>query len=116
MKKTSKTIEAARVRLAGLKSIDPALDLGNGVSVANFEAKIEQTDTSLENYNTSLSTADANQNIFETDEKDLKEFHERALLAVAAKYGKDSIEYEKAGGTRKSERRSPSKKKTGSEA
>lgn len=111
MKKTSKTVEAARARLAGLKSIDPVLDLGNGVTAAIYESKIEGTETDLSKYNTTLSLADEDQNKFETSEKDLKDYHERVLLAVAAKYGKDSTEYEQAGGTRKSEKRKPAKAK-----
>lgn len=111
-KKTSKTLEAARTRLAGLKSINENLDLGDDVKMSVYEAKINGTNTSLETYNSSLSVADANQDIFETDEDDLKDYHERILLAVAVKYGKDSLEYQKAGGVRKSERRKPKRDKT----
>lgn len=110
-KKTSKTLEAARTRLAGLKSINENLDLGEDVKLSVYESKINGTNTSLGNYNSSLSVADANQDIFEADEKDLKDYHERILLAVAVKYGKDSLEYQKAGGTRKSERRKPKRDK-----
>ncbi len=35
---------------------------------------------------------------------------ERMLIAVAAKYGKDSYEHEMAGGIRKSERKRPTRK------
>ncbi len=35
---------------------------------------------------------------------------ERMLAGVAAKYGRDSTEYEMAGGTKKSERRRPGAK------
>lgn len=99
------------MRLAGLKSIDANLDLGNGLTVKEYEKKIGNANTTLEEYNTTLSIADEKLNIFETDEKTLKDFHERVLLAVGAIYGKDSVEYEKAGGTRKSERRKTIKAK-----
>lgn len=36
--------------------------------------------------------------------------HERVLIAVAAKYGKDSDENEKARGKRKSERKRPTQR------
>lgn len=111
MKKTSKTVESARVRLAGLKSINPALDLGNDMTVANYITKIEGTDADLSKYNTTLSQADEDQNRFEASENDLKDYSERMLLAVAAKYGKNSNEYEKAGGTKKSEKKKPTKDK-----
>ncbi|ASC70730.1 hypothetical protein XM38_016750 [Halomicronema hongdechloris C2206] len=38
-------------------------------------------------------------------EKQLNALSERMLLAVAVQYGKDSYEYEMAGGTRTSERK-----------
>lgn len=112
IKKTSKTVEDAKSRLAGVKAIAADLDLGNGITALGYEQKITKADKSLEKYNTSLSIADEDKNTFETDEKDLKDYHERILLGIGSKFGKNSIEYEKAGGTRKSERKKPSKAKT----
>ena len=43
-------------------------------------------------------------------EKALRDLNERCLSGVAAKYRKDSSEYEKAGGMRKSERKRPVRK------
>ena len=103
MKKTSKTIGDAKTRLASLKSIDANLDLGNEITVAVFEGKLKRVTDSLETYNTALSIVDEKRNTFENDERDLSDMYERVLLGVGAKFGKDSIEYEKAGGTRKSE-------------
>jgi hypothetical protein len=110
IKKTSKTLERASIRISGLKSINPTLDLGNGMTVAAYSTKIQETKDLLDAYNTSLSMVDENQNKFLSKEKELKEIHERMLLAVASKYGKDSNEYEKAGGVRKSERKRSTKK------
>ncbi len=109
IKKTSKIIEEANVRLAGIKSIAVDLDLGNGVTAAAYTTKIEETANSLSDYNTTLSLVDEKLNIYEQNEAELKDFHERILLAVGAKYGKNSNEYEKAGGTKKSERKKSSK-------
>ena len=109
-KKTSKTLEKALTRLAALQSIDPALDMGNGNSLANYQAGILDTGKALTNYNTLLSQVDEAYNNFLTNEKTLKDKSEAMLLAVAATYGKNSNEYEKAGGTRKSERKKPTKK------
>jgi len=44
-------------------------------------------------------------------EKLLRAFSERMLTGVAAKFGKDSEQSQKAGGTKKSERRRPKRKK-----
>lgn len=105
LKKTSKTLESAQTRLASVKSIGADLDLGNGITVAAYEKKISDTTKTLEKYNTSLSTADSNEQMFDAAELDLKDFHERVLLGVGTNYGKNSNEYEMAGGTKKSERK-----------
>ncbi len=108
-KKTSQILEIANTRLAGVKSIDAQLDLGNGLSVAEYQAAIEAVRVALEAYNTVLSLVDEKQNEVVAKEKRLRDLHERMLMGVAARHGKDSIEYEKAGGTRKSERRKKAK-------
>lgn len=116
IKKTSKIVEEANVRVAGIKSIDQDLDLGNGLTVKNYEKEIEETAQALEDYNTILSMADEKLNIYMQKEKSLKATHERMLLGVAVKFGKDSNEYEKAGGTKKSDRKratKPPEKKAG---
>lgn len=110
IKKTSKIAEESKTRLAGVKSIDENLDLGNGITLAGFEQILDETEDSLEDYNTALSTADEKRDTFEKNENKLKDYFERILLGIGSKYGKDSIEYEKAGGTRKSERKKSSKK------
>lgn len=75
-----------------------------------FGAKIAEVSAVPEDYNSTLASADEKLNIFNAREKELKDMHERMLIAVAAKYGKDSDEYEKAGGKRKSERKRPTRK------
>lgn len=101
----SRAYENALQRISGLKAIDPELDLGNGITVASFQQAIDDTQSAIEAYNTTLSRADTLQNQIKAKEKVLRDFSERILAGVAAKYGKDTDEYEKAGGTKKSERR-----------
>jgi uncharacterized protein YukE len=108
-KKTSIIAGKAKTRLAGLKSIDPALDLGNGMTNAAFEAVIKQTDDSVDDYNTTLSSLDDKLNTIKGNELTLTDWYERMLLGVGTRYGKNSTEYEMAGGTRKSERKKPRK-------
>lgn len=109
-KRSSKTYDKALIRKAGLVSIDPNLDLGNGLTLVVFESKIAATKSNLDSYNTVLSEADAQQNVLTDAEKELRNWNERMLAAVAAKYGKDSNEYEKAGGVKKSLRKKPTHK------
>lgn len=111
-KKVAVILEDAATRLAGIKSIESDLDLGNGLNVSIFKEKIQKTANSLSEYNTVLAAAEEKHGIFEADELDLKDYNERMLLAVGAKYGKNSTEYEMAGGTKKSDRKHSPKSKT----
>ncbi len=106
----SMAVEKAQKRLAGLESISSTLDLGNGLTVANYAAKIQQAEAMVDAYNQVLSQADASTSSVKQADKELRDLTERMLEAVATVYGKDSLEYKKAGGTRKSERKSPKHK------
>ena len=109
-KETSTEIVKARKRLAGAESIDSKLDLGNGLTVVAYQTKINDSEVLLDAYNTLLSKADEALLKFCVVEKDLAALSERILAGVVVKYGYDSFEYEKAGGTRKSDIKGPAKK------
>ncbi len=109
-KAASKHIEKAGKRLSGLKSINEQLDLGNNLTVEAYEAIITDATNKLDTYNQALSTLDSKQNEWKAAEKQLRDLNERMLIGVAAKYGKDSNEYEQAGGIKKSERKRPVRK------
>ncbi|MFT3867671.1 MAG: hypothetical protein QM715_04135 [Nibricoccus sp.] len=107
-KTTSKMILNAAARAASMESIDPTLDLGAGNSLAAFKTTIEEARARQDAYNTLLSQADEARNLMKVAERKAGAFSKRMLAAVAAQYGLDSNEYEKAGGTRESERKRPS--------
>jgi hypothetical protein len=109
-KRTSSIGEAAKLRLAGLQSINATLDLGGGLTVPTFKADIDDLDADFNTYNKMLSDVDEFQNRIDTKEEKLNDKSTRFLAAVGARYGKDSDEYEKAGGTRTSERKRPGPK------
>ena len=98
-------LEKGKTRLAAVKSIDPVVDLGNGISVPNYEVEIDLLTTKLGAYNTALSTVDDLYNECIDQINILKDWNERVLSGVATKYGKNSSQYEMAGGVRKSERK-----------
>ena len=110
LKRTSKTLDKASTRVAGLRSIG-AQDFGNGVTSAAFEEAVADTRQKLEDYNQALSAADEKANVLADSEKKLQDFSERILAGVAAKYGKNSNEYEKVGGIRKADRKRPGARK-----
>ena len=102
-RKGSQVIIDAQTRAANLRAIDPNLDLGNNLTLASFENEIETVQGLLEAYNALLAQADAAANDFKAGEKRLRSRSSRMLSGVSVKYGRDSNEYEMAGGTRTSE-------------
>lgn len=110
VKRTSKILDKANARAAGLRSVG-TLDFGNGLTSANYEQAIAETQALLDDYNQTLFSLDEKSNKLAASEKKLQDMSERFLAGVAARFGKDSSEYEKGGGTRKSERkRRPARK------
>lgn len=67
----------------------------------------------LDAYNGLLNEIDALNNDILAGEKALGALSERMLDGVGVKFGKDSNEYEQAGGVRKSERKKPTRKTKG---
>lgn len=110
-KRTSPAVDHASTRSSALESIDENLDLGNNLTLVAYNAAIKATDDLLSKYNTKLSELDGLLNQLETSETKLDELSGRMLAAVGVKYSKDSDEYEKAGGTRTSERKSAARTK-----
>ncbi|PZO09939.1 MAG: hypothetical protein DCF25_21225 [Leptolyngbya foveolarum] len=109
-KRSSRVLERAQRRLDGVQSIDQKLDAGGGFTALGYQKMIAQLRADISAYNTALSTVDALTNKVAETELQLAEYSERMLLGVAAKYGKDSHEYEMAGGVKKSDRKRPARK------
>ncbi|MBP4138724.1 hypothetical protein [Flavobacterium geliluteum] len=98
-------LEKSVTRLAAVKSIDKALDLGNGINVPNYEKQVTLLSNKLNSYNTALSTLDDLYNDCIEQIRIIKDWNERILTGVATKYGKNSTQYEMAGGKKKSDRK-----------
>jgi hypothetical protein len=103
-------LEKGTTRLAAIKSIDAALDLGNNINVTAYESALNLLQTKLNTYNTTLSTIDDLYNGCLAQIEVVKDLNERILTGVATKYGKNSSQYEMAGGKKKSERKKAIKK------
>ncbi|MBD2300479.1 hypothetical protein [Nostoc sp. FACHB-190] len=103
-KRSSKILEKAVRRAASINSIDPYLDLGNGLSLPAFSNLIEQMRTKENLYNTALSNLDKLYREMLETEGELADMTEHMLLGVATRYGKSSVEYGMAGGVPKSQR------------
>lgn len=103
-KRTSRTLEKAELRAAGLRAIDTKMDFGDTRNLDNMTKLMEQLRGRIDAYNTALSILDSSKTEIEALEKTLGDLSDKMLIGVAFKYGKDSSEYEMAGGVRKSER------------
>jgi len=101
--------DEAVARKSALKSIDANLDLGSGLNIEFYEIKIKDLRDKLDDYNMYLSVIDEKRSLVMDSEKALRDVSERMLSGVAVKFGKNSEEYEKAGGTKKSNRKHPTK-------
>ena len=99
------TMKDASKRIAGLQAIDPALDFGNDKSIVKYQEMLTNAETALNTYNTKLAELDELLNDFNGANKLLGAYNTEMLSAVKAMYGRDSNEYEQAGGTRFSERK-----------
>ncbi|MBC1220919.1 hypothetical protein GNF10_10510 [Nostoc sp. UCD121] len=103
-KRTSAVLERAVRRAASINSIDPSLDLGNGLTLPAFSTLIEMMRTKENAYNSALSSLDKlYREMLETEDK-LGDMTEHMLMAVGTRYGKSSVEYGMAGGVPKSQR------------
>jgi hypothetical protein len=109
-RRNSNIIENAASRANGIKAFSPTLDLGSGLTVAAFEQAIADARAKLDDYNQTLATLDEKANRVTAAEKSVSALSARLLAGIGARFGKDSNEYEQAGGVRQSERRRTSRK------
>ena len=100
-KRKSETVSNAETRADALENIDTKLDLGKGLTLKEYNDKIGETKETLNQYNALLSDADVARTRLETQERELRDLSERMLEGVSSQYGKNSAEYQKAGGKRK---------------
>ncbi|MBD2560755.1 MULTISPECIES: hypothetical protein [Nostoc] len=103
-KRTSRVMEKAELRSAGLKAIDLNMDFGDNCNLQNLTKSIEDLRTMLDAYNIALAMIDSSKTKIDEMEKTLNNLTDKMVMGVAFKYGKNSSEYEMAGGIRDSER------------
>jgi len=109
-KLSSKILEKAQRRAAALESITDTLNFGEGLTLDAYTSTIANLRQKINAYNTLLSSVDKAKNEIQQTEQILNDLSERMLTGVATKYGKNSNEYDMAGGVRKSERKPRSRK------
>ncbi|WP_375478284.1 hypothetical protein [uncultured Nostoc sp.] len=103
-KRTSRVLEKAELRASGMKSIVPSIKFEEDYTLEKLIESIEQLRNKIDVHNSALAIVDSSLTEVEQMEKNLKQLSEKMLMVVAIKYGKDSAEYEMAGGVRNSDR------------
>jgi TolA-binding protein len=109
-KRSSTVLTNAEQREAGIRSISDVLDLGNGLNLSSYSQRIASLRQKISTYNTTIASVDDLARDIKDLEKEVRQASEQMLLGIGAVYGKDSREYGKAGGVRKSERKRSSKR------
>lgn len=103
-KKTySKALQKLAFRLESVKTIDPDFDFGNGINAAELETLEDELQSTLNSYNSTLSDADQERDEIRLLERRARDAAERLRAHIIAQYGRDSLEYQRIGGVRKSE-------------
>lgn len=103
LRRSSNVIAKALVRSNNLKSISPTLDLGGGLTVAAFDSKIAEAQAAEADYNQTVASLDEKSNRLDALLKETSEMSARLLAGVGARHGRNSDEYEKAGGVKTDE-------------
>ena len=81
-KRNSRILSNAELRFASLRSISDTLNLGNGLTLAEYATRIEDLRTKLADYNQVLSTVDRAIASVEAAEAEVKNLSELMLLGV----------------------------------
>jgi hypothetical protein len=89
----SATIEKALLDLANLKSIDPTLDLGGGISIEAMTALVEEARQAIETLNVATATISSNRRLIQEKESAIVDLSARIRLGVGSKFGRKSEEY-----------------------
>ncbi|MBW4448955.1 MAG: hypothetical protein KME38_19375 [Spirirestis rafaelensis WJT71-NPBG6] len=103
-KRSSRILEKAEFRVAGLKAIDPNINFDNTYNLQNLTQLIDNFHNMLDDYNAAIAMIDSSRKKLAEMEKTLSQVSDKMLVGVGFKYGKNSNEYELAGGVRDSER------------
>ena len=116
-RKSKLIVTQAKTRLSAMKQIDTDKgrvidygDVGAPLTSATFEAQIRKCEDDVTEHNQLLEQADTKSNMIDSDEQKLREQFTAVLGAASGKFGEDSNEIEMLGGTRKSERKRPTRK------
>jgi hypothetical protein len=92
-KVNSQVVSAGQLTVDILRGIDTEMDLGNGLTLTSIVLMLEETRSSIANYNSSAIALETTREQMRTQEKLFQDTLKKTVLAVGAKYGHKSKEY-----------------------
>ena len=102
-KMISRALDKLKFRIEAAKSFNSDFDFGNGMNVTELNEFSNDLEEAISNYNITLSDADDQRDQIRNLERQANDISDRLLSLVGGTYGKDSLQYQRMGGTRKSE-------------
>jgi hypothetical protein len=111
--RSSRYLDNNKNRLTGFKTIEPNLDLGNGLNVATLTQMTTDLQTQLNEYNSTIVRLDQLGNQIDEQEKAIANLSGKMLATVGLLYGNDSEQYQMAGGKKHNRHRARSQSTTG---
>jgi outer membrane murein-binding lipoprotein Lpp len=99
--RNSAQINNTKNRLIGFTTIDPNLDLGNGLSVQKLSQLTSDLQAQLNEYNSTIVRLDQMGSQIQDLEKAIAHLSGKMLTAVGLTYGYDSEQYQMAGGKKR---------------
>ncbi len=109
-KRSAKCLEKGKTRSSAIKLIDPLSEVSTTMTITDYLLNVEILDQEIVKHNDLLGLVDESANKLDELVKTLNLWNSRFLALIAAKYGRASNEYEKAGGVRTSDRKKPVRK------
>jgi hypothetical protein len=110
-KTNSKALEQVQLRLSALKSIDPNLDLGDGLTIGLVTAFIQSTRAEIEAYNTEVAAVEKRCKAIRLKEDEVARLSDRIVDGVAFRFGRKSDEYKTVSSIRRYSRNRKNKDK-----
>jgi hypothetical protein len=92
-KLNSQMINMAELGIDKLRAIDPALDLGNQLTLKRLVITLDETRQAIAAYNTASAELEKASRLMREQEKQLGSVLRRTILGVGAKFGEKSEEY-----------------------
>jgi hypothetical protein len=93
-KVNSHVVTTAQLGIDKLRSIDPELDLGNGLTLDKFADDVQMIQAAIARYNTAAAELANMNRAMREQETGLRKDLNRLVMGVGAKYGEASTQYE----------------------